>query len=440
VSGVRLLATFCNQMASPAKAGGVLHFDGPGWLWLPLEELDVPPGGSGGLCGACAVGDKVLVVTQSTPPTLASYAPRTGRFTAKRTLPACVDAHSITFLDGGVFVVSTGTNEILRVSFDGYEFGDATVYWRYPGVEANGDLVHLNGIAASASGLIASCFGQRLPDGSWGNDGSVFRVEPFELIRGGLSHPHTPLVHDDWLFFAESRRGRVYTMRRDTAGEWSGERHIDVGGYCRGLACLGNELLVGVSGERRISRSRQTSNPIESGAFSAAIVYVDLTTGSITDRRDLAGFGEEVYDLLPLDETLPLLEAERALTLRIIDTVNLADTIRADYTYDLQRLKVEEQARADAAALAARLTEECTQLGEQLEIERTLVATERAYVSKLKHELQMMEGSRLWHAAQFLRRLAGRPPHRIDLSPPAALHARATEGAPSPPTGHTSRP
>jgi len=56
--------------------------------------------------------------------------------------------------------------------------------------------------------------------------------------------------------------------------------------------------------------------------------------------------------------------------------------------------------------------------------------SEQVYAEKLKQQLRIMDGSRLWRAAQRLRRLVGRPRHVLDLERPPALAAtdNATAG------------
>ena len=97
-------------------------------------------------------------------------------------------------------------------------FGDHAYHWRYPGATNDRDLVHLNGLTVSDDGLIASCFGPRQADGSWGNEGSVFRLEPYEVIKSGLCQPHTPLCVGDRLMVAESRGHRVHWLRQHAKG------------------------------------------------------------------------------------------------------------------------------------------------------------------------------------------------------------------------------
>jgi len=423
MSGPFLLVTFCNQLESPQCSGAVVDLNGDGCRWLPLAELAIPNPGNGGLCGACWVADDLVLATQSTPPRLARFSLQTGRFTASRVLPCCNDLHSIVHYEGSLYVVSTGTNEIYEVPLDNDGFGEPRLHWSYPGVAHDHDVVHLNGLTASSDGLIASCFGPRQADGSWGSNGAVFRLEPFEVIRGGLSHPHTPLCYGHQLFFSESRNHRVYAMQRIPGGGWRENPPFDVGGYARGLVYQAQDgsLLVGVSAERQVSRSKATANPVSDTTGAATIVCIDLASRRITSRRKLAGFGEEIYDLLPLSEAGSLNHPADALAQRILHMQAVAAEIRVDYAATIRSHKDMTEMHDAEAAQASSLRAQVEKLTQDLLAERAQAEAACAQVEKLENQLGTVLGSRLWRAAQFLRRLAGRPAWVPDITRPASL-------------------
>lgn len=294
------LLTFCNQQFSPFHSLCVLDLtDGRvGWI-----DLDSAPGefrnDFGGVCGACTVGEHVVICTQSNEkPMLAIADPGTGSIGSTLALPGCRDAHSMMFHDGYVYVTSTGTNEIYGVAVQGECFGEQELFWRYPGVRYDRDEVHLNGITLAEGRFIGSCFGPRKPDGSWGTAGSVFYLDSGHTVCAGLNQPHTPLVVGDRLVFAESAVNKVFMYVKTASGAWTFSAEFEMPGYTRGLALQDRRLLVAISAMRRSSRSRKTpaSEPQPSG--TAAIVSVDLETQEQEIAWDLSAYTREVYDIL----------------------------------------------------------------------------------------------------------------------------------------------
>lgn len=379
------------QLASPLQSCGILDPHGDSFSWLSLEGLDFADFANGGVCGACRVPGGFVLATQSTPPRLVLYNPATGRIEAVQDLSLCQDLHSLAYREGVVYVVSTGTNEIYEVPLRQDGFGEPRLYWRYPGIEYDRDLIHLNGLALSEDGVaIASCFGPRQPDGSWGSEGSVFQLDPYRVIRGALRQPHTPHCAGRQLFFAESRSHRVYSLLRNADDTWCQEQVFEVGGYARGLAYDASRLWVGLSAPRKISRSKGTPNPGVAAAAGAAIACVDLANGSVTERCELHGLGDEIYDLLILDGTEPVGCRADALAERIVSMQEMTDKLRAAHS-DTQA-KLEDSMKESQA--------------------------NRMRLQVVTQQLRTVTGSRLWRAAQLLRRLARRKPYVTEADRP----------------------
>ena len=407
---MRLMVGFCNQLMSPAHAAGLIDEKGTGWRWLPMATLDIPPGGNGGLCGACRLGDDIIIATQTTPPRLARFDTLGNRFSASCALPGCVDVHSVTVFDGALYVASTGTNEIYRIPVGEAGFGPPQLHWRYPGVGNDADHVHLNGITATPDGLIATCFGPRRSDSNWGEDGSIFLLNPFIVIQDQLRHPHSPLCCGERLFFTESLGHRVHTRQRIGAGQWQSEPPIDVGGYARGLAHGSGRLWVGVSAERQVSRSRKTLNTAEVKVTSAQIVVIDLATRTVEERRTLTGLGEEIFDLMLMTDAEALTPLTDSLGERIAEMQRIGTILRLDIEA-AQAAHRDEQARMDELSRALIVERNRAERSETLLNDALIV--ERSRAERAETLLTTVARSRLWRTAQRLRRLLGR--ERLEL-------------------------
>jgi hypothetical protein len=325
-----LIVTFCNQTLTASARHSALRLcrEGQNASWLALADQDGADLHSDGMAGACWLGaDIVLVQQAATQGTIVLYDPRENQVKSARSLVPCKDPHSVAYFEGSLYVVSTGTNELYRIPVTDGKLGQPEVYWQYPGVPYDRDIVHLNGVASSPEGLILSCFGPKVENGTWGRDGSVFMLDPYRLIANGLNQPHTPFYSNGRVFLAESGAGRVHAWEV-RAGEWTPERTIVVSGYIRGIVCDKDVLWVGVSAKRAISRSKRTVNPGICLNDGAKILALAATTREVLWTIDLSGLGEEIYDILVLEGTVSLPRYEVSLRERLVGVREMLVTLR----------------------------------------------------------------------------------------------------------------
>jgi hypothetical protein len=195
-----------------------------------------------------------------------------------RRLDDVVDPHDICADgSGGWFVVSTGTNSIVRV-----DAASVAPMWSLPGAER--DACHVNCLVTVDGHLHATAFGRSTHFKAWRDAGAegrgvLWRVGS-DVSIGGLTHPHTPRRFDDRWFLCESLHGIVAV--RDDSG--SVLATCSVGGYSRGMAFIGDMLFVGASAQR------------SGNVKDAHIAVVDLDTFSVVERVPVPC--SEIYDLL----------------------------------------------------------------------------------------------------------------------------------------------
>ena len=334
------LISFCNQASSPECALCLMDLANGGIRWITLSKL--PPElrqGLGGVCGMITQGAKLIIVTQGSQPSLAIWDLSTQELVSVAALAYSKDPHSIVLNDGYIHIVSTGTNEIYRVALKDESLGEEELYWQYPDVRHDRDEVHLNGLTLENRRLIASCFGPRNGEGRWGCEGRVFYVDDGASIHEGLNQPHSPIINGSRLAFAESKTGRVYLYVQSDDGAWTLQREFDVGGYARGVAFAGQELLVGISADRKVSRSQhrylgeiQENNP-------ASLLCMDIYSGVArrVSRVDL--WGRELYDVIPVGHVCETDPIEVVLGARL----NGMESVIFDQAVGLQALQDEMQ-------------------------------------------------------------------------------------------------
>lgn len=325
-----LLISFCNQLSSPHCSLCVIDTSNRDSRWIDFSDLpDDLFNNFSGVCGICQVGDDAIITTQGEMPILAVVSIVEAKLKHHIVLNQCKDPHSLLHYKGHVYVTSTGTNEIYRIMYHDGQLGQEELFWQYPGVGYEKDEVHLNGITRDKDGFIASCFGPRKKEGGWAEDGRIFYIESGISIHIGLNQPHTPIVENGQLMFAESAANKVFLYHKPETS-WKKEKEIVLNGYTRGLALRKQSLLIGVSASRKLSRSQGKFLYESSNSGDSELVVIDLATTKPVDSFDLLPFGREPYDVLEIDKTPELAAESNSVNVRLRKMESLMDVYLAD--------------------------------------------------------------------------------------------------------------
>jgi hypothetical protein len=162
------------------------------------------------------------------------------------------NVHDVRILDGKIYAVSTGTNEVLQLNKDGsiaktWSFGSGKDSW------------HINGVDMWDGKLVASAFGKFEGDGAYEGKtrgaGMVFEVESQKDVWTGLSGPHTPRSDADGRkYICDSGSNRLMIK------QGAGDKVVEFpGAFPRGLAFgrssvyVGLNFLSGQSGSSKIA-------------------------------------------------------------------------------------------------------------------------------------------------------------------------------------------
>jgi hypothetical protein len=158
-------------------------------------------------------------------------------------LPEARDVHDIIVRDQQFVCVSTGTNEILRVTPLG-----AIVNRRQ--FEGERDAWHLNCLWPDNGKLFLSAFGRFAAHRGWvGNctgTGFVLDLETDQEVCSGLNGPHTPrLIDGEWVICDSHARALRIQRANGTV------RVVQLAGFTRGLTFDANHYYVGESANRK---------------------------------------------------------------------------------------------------------------------------------------------------------------------------------------------
>ncbi len=336
LAGNTFLLSFCNQTSSPNYSLCAINFEKEISCWFDLSLIPEEfKEGFSGICGLSLSGNFVFAATQAINPIISIFDLEARAKFKYFPLKKCKDAHSIVYHDGYIYIVSTGTNEIYRVQLTDEGTYEEELFWRYPGVDYDKDVVHLNGLTIDVNGQwIASCFGPRKSADNWKTDcGRIFFLESGCNIVTGLKHPHTPLIINNQLLFAESLAGKIHIYQKNQKDSWVLNKTISLDGYPRGITSDGQNLLVALSVNRHRSRSQGKIVGEDSNKLSSVFAEINWQTREVQQKYSLLEYGREIYDvfLLPKSNQLNFVSNADALVQRIWDMeVNMDSLLGTD--------------------------------------------------------------------------------------------------------------
>jgi hypothetical protein len=285
----RILASFCNIRPPRQVSLATIHLE-EGSIEARRHPVPSPVDTCTGLTSSSGC---IYSLSASKGVHLLSVWPKDGLPTYQP-LDGILDAHSILVRRGYLYVVSTGTDEVIRYRLKNDLPTDREVAWRAS--SASSDTHHLNSIAEFRGSLVVSGFGPKA-GALWSSatDGYIWDIEHDMPVLRDIHHPHSVACRGDQLLFCESSSSRLCSLSGTVA---------QLQGYTRGVAWLSDRLVcVASSVGRKISKSTgliaNTADPGEPIGH-CQLVVVDVVTGEARKTIDLSSFGDEIYDLLSL--------------------------------------------------------------------------------------------------------------------------------------------
>ncbi len=197
----------------------------------------------------------------------------------------CSFVHDVRLQFGQLYVVSTGTNEVVQLSLS----GKILRRWKFPG---EADSRHLNCMDLWNGRYVVSCFGRFEKPGAYPQNGAgegvVFDLETDETIWDGLHFPHTPRMDDGRQFVCDSGSSRL--LIRDCDNTKVREVYFP-GSFTRGIAFGPKCIYVGLSCIRDAIRGQSVPS-----IPNARIAILDRTTFELIDEVNVPGL--EIYDIM----------------------------------------------------------------------------------------------------------------------------------------------
>jgi uncharacterized protein (TIGR03032 family) len=161
------------------------------------------------------------------------------------------------------------------------------------------DRCHLNGLAmVDGKPKYVTALGATDAAGAWrsakATGGVVIDVESREIVRAGMSMPHSPRWHDGRLWVENSGTGELWVIDPS-----SGQADVVCGlpGYLRGLAFVGPFALVGLCKIREKHIFGGLPIQDHGGALRCGVAVIDVRRGAQVGMFEFTGGCEELYDV-----------------------------------------------------------------------------------------------------------------------------------------------
>jgi hypothetical protein len=325
-------------------------------------------------------------------------------------LPEVRDIHSILASDNCLYVVSTGTDEVLAYDILKNRLESPRVIW-HASMEKK-DTHHINSIVENQGELFISAFGPKA-ENLWASapNGYVHNITRNSRVKDGIYHPHSLSARNGQLYYCESHMGTFCSLDKPI---------LKLPGYSRGVGWLSDDkVCVTTSIGRKVSRSTgQIGNPGDPGEAAG---QCGLTVKNIKNEQlltvDFSWFGPEIYDVLVLnDQQLNLFELavtaqkaeRRALQSVIKEKIQL---VQEKVQFEREKVKLEQE-KTQLVQEKTQLEQEKTQLVlEKMQLEQ--VVTEKdTKVLALSTQILEIYRSRSWRWTEPLRKFFGMI-HRI---------------------------
>lgn len=288
----KLIVSFCN-VSTKGLALGIYDYEDDDFNWINLsKQNDI-----NGVTGITFSKDRLWFLVQKVG---GGSELRTinNNFELEKIYPLqkTKDAHSIIPFDDGFLVNDSMHNRVNKLEvINNKDEVKEIEFWKYKTVLYDRD--HINSICKKNNKIFVSMIGTKHEQGwKFTISGKILEIMENNLIYENLHHPHTLTTIGNDMYWLESRTGNVHKFSEKQEHEIV----LKLDGYIRGMAFDENYLYIGSSARRRRSKSSGTRNVPEAISTDDAqswVYRVDRKTLEF-QRKSLAIFGEEIYDLM----------------------------------------------------------------------------------------------------------------------------------------------
>lgn len=212
------------------------------------------------------------------------------------------EPHSLVVIKDTIYIVSTGTDQVLQYKFDREKNNILfeRVVWKPENSLGTSDTHHLNSINTFDNNVYVSGFGLK-EDNRWSSakKGYIYNVFNNTKKISNIYHPHSVCIKGSDFYYCESSSRSVKKNKRTLIKLKSG--------YTRGLSVIDDYIILGTSSGRKRSKSTGlVNNPADQGILEEdcrILIYKKNWWGNYKLMQEINLFPDytEIYDILTIN-------------------------------------------------------------------------------------------------------------------------------------------
>lgn len=310
-----LLISCCN-VKRPFGHLSLVYMDLEGntpWF-VRLEDIPAVERRIAGITGLASSAGQYFAALQTGPDGALAVFDETLKVRNVIQIPGTRDLHGLRSDGDRLLVVSTGTDEIFSVDPSGKT--PPELFWSPSRRQAR--RIHVNDVIRFGGRYLICA--HRLLDTAGKADGNILDHASNEVLARGMLQPHTFMRLGERLLLCDSQRGQVVEFCASGIAPVFGQNDR----FYRGMALVGEQVVVASSCQRIFSRSRGTAKRyaeqmrLGDGKYMSWLYFLDRSDFSVRSVIPFSAIAFEVYDILPVerepcrDNLIPIPAAVRA--------------------------------------------------------------------------------------------------------------------------------
>lgn len=283
---MKAIVSFCNEVGDASKSNLLLlNIESGEMKWVPFDLENV------GFRGISQDENYIYALYHAKKPGIFVLDKKTLMPFIRQEISEAKDAHSMIVDENNIYIVSTGTDQVLKYQFDkkNKKIYFSEVFWSPKGSLQNSDTHHLNSIFKKDQDIYISAFGPR-KNNLWSSAtaGYVLNLTRNQKVIENVTHPHSVFVRGEDIFYCESSTKTV---------KMNGKTIIRLdSGYTRGLFLKDDCLVLGTNSGRKVQNSDGfVANPADPGQLMLDCRVLIYKKKNISDDYALS----KSFDFLP---------------------------------------------------------------------------------------------------------------------------------------------
>jgi len=283
---MKMIISFCNTFENPLSLRNLAVVD------IDTGQINYICDRHIGITGIAMYEQFLFTIEQSMPIFVSVYNINNQESISRHELIGVSDPHSILIHNNMLYVVSTGSDEIVCTPLPLQASQQMLPIYKTGELK---DTLHINSIALVSGSLCITMFGLRENE-RWSSarNGSIKNIQTGEILAHDLYHPHSLVYYENDWYVCESSMKCILKNGKPII--------LFKTGYVRGLVVNDKYIIVGISSGRKNSKSLGiVNNPADPGELipmCKVFVYKKEQLEVPFKIFDFTNEFSEIYDII----------------------------------------------------------------------------------------------------------------------------------------------